>query len=276
MAHPPSCVMNQIHSCKRSAVQLLTKIRRQTLQPSIIRRGGRYRPTVYSSLVERHQGTEVEDCVLLFGCFSSEAQPDSDVRFAYHQRSSEHYDMLSSNRNIDSRRRSRSPDRLSRRDRDERDYEGARYPRRSLDRDGDRGGDRHKNHERSRSPRPNRLRRHRSHSRSPRRSSKSPDSRRDKDRRKRGRSRSHSRSRSVSSDHSDSDDRRKHKHKKDKHKKRSRSRERKDRKKEKKVYFSLFYRSIFTLRCRKGRMQHLVRNGENMELLVILSTSSIP
>ena len=207
--------------------------------------------------------------------------PNSDVRSVYHQ---QHLDMASSNRNFDTPRRSRSPERSSRRDRDERDHGGARYPRRSLDRDGNRGGDRHKDHKRrsrswSRSPRPHRSRRHRSHSRSPMRSrSRSPDSCRDKEKRKRGRSRSRSRTQSVSSEHSDSYNRRKHKHKKDRHKKRSRSRERKEGRKEKrdkKVRFSSFPRSIFTFPCRKRKMQRLAHNGENMGLSVILSASSI-
>jgi len=154
--------------------------------------------------------------------------------------------MASSGRTYDARRRSRSPDRSYRRDRDERDgprdsavREKDELRRKDRDRDVDTGRERDKDRRRSRSrsPRSHRSHHGRSRSRSPRRYSRSPESShrgKEKEKRKRERERTRSRSRSVSSGDSESDDARRHKRKKDKHRKRSRSRERKERKREKK------------------------------------------
>jgi len=147
--------------------------------------------------------------------------------------------MASSGRGYHSRRRSRSPDRSYRRDRDDRDHprdtvrEKNDLKPKDRDRDEVRERDRDRRRSHSRSPRSHRSYHGRSRSRSPRRYSRSPDSHRGKDK-ERKRERTRSRSRSVSSDDSESDDHRRHKRKKDKHRKRSRSRERKERKKEKK------------------------------------------
>lgn len=70
----------------------------------------------------------------LFGCcFNSEAQILTSVLLcSYHQRSSDHHNIPRSSRNC------QSPDRSSRRDMEEKDYERARYLWRPLDRDGGR------------------------------------------------------------------------------------------------------------------------------------------